>query len=153
MHVQNLINSLWDIRIFLGLVPKESPCTISPCSMKISSYKRLRSCFCRHKRSSDLVFVAKAFLYVRKCVLVYLRHRLNIYVRIVAYFYVILYDKYEIIFWSRPLCKCWYYLSREVDKIYDFESWTKQSKPYCCEEHGSSSSGAGKTSWFSNHDI
>ena len=26
MHVQNLMNSLWDIRIFLGLVPKESPC-------------------------------------------------------------------------------------------------------------------------------
>ena len=33
MHVQNLMNSLWDIRIFLGLVPKESHCTISisPC--------------------------------------------------------------------------------------------------------------------------
>ena len=28
MHVQNLLNSLWDIRIFLGLVPKESPCII-----------------------------------------------------------------------------------------------------------------------------
>ena len=28
MHVQNLMNSLWDIRIFLGLVPKESPCTL-----------------------------------------------------------------------------------------------------------------------------
>ena len=28
MHVQNLMNSLWDIRIFLGLVPKESPCII-----------------------------------------------------------------------------------------------------------------------------
>ena len=27
MHVQNLMNSLWDIRIFLDLVPKESPCT------------------------------------------------------------------------------------------------------------------------------
>ena len=27
MHVQNLMNSLWDIRIFLGLVPKESHCT------------------------------------------------------------------------------------------------------------------------------
>ena len=27
MHVQNIMNSLWDIRIFLGLVPKESPCT------------------------------------------------------------------------------------------------------------------------------
>ena len=27
MHIQNLMNSLWDIRIFLGLVPKESPCT------------------------------------------------------------------------------------------------------------------------------
>ena len=27
MHVQNLMNSLWDIRIFLCLVPKESPCT------------------------------------------------------------------------------------------------------------------------------
>ena len=26
MHVQNLMNSLWDIGIFLGLVPKESPC-------------------------------------------------------------------------------------------------------------------------------
>ena len=26
MHVQNLMNSLWDIRIFLGLVPKESHC-------------------------------------------------------------------------------------------------------------------------------
>ena len=26
MHVQNLTNSLWDIRIFLGLVPKESHC-------------------------------------------------------------------------------------------------------------------------------
>ena len=26
MHVQNLMNSLWDTRIFLGLVPKESPC-------------------------------------------------------------------------------------------------------------------------------
>ena len=26
MHVQNLMNSLWDIRIFLGLEPKESPC-------------------------------------------------------------------------------------------------------------------------------
>ena len=26
MHVQNLMNSLWDIRIFLDLVPKESPC-------------------------------------------------------------------------------------------------------------------------------
>jgi hypothetical protein len=25
MHVQNLMNSLWDIRIFLGPVPKESP--------------------------------------------------------------------------------------------------------------------------------
>jgi hypothetical protein len=25
------MNSLWDIRIFLGLVPKESPCTISSC--------------------------------------------------------------------------------------------------------------------------
>jgi hypothetical protein len=23
------MNSLWDIRIFLGLVPKESPCTIA----------------------------------------------------------------------------------------------------------------------------
>ena len=29
MHVQNLMNSLRDIRIFLGLVPKESPCTKS----------------------------------------------------------------------------------------------------------------------------
>jgi hypothetical protein len=28
MHVQNLMNSLWDIRIFLGLVPKESHCII-----------------------------------------------------------------------------------------------------------------------------
>ena len=27
MHPQNLMNSLWDIRIFLGLVPKESHCT------------------------------------------------------------------------------------------------------------------------------
>jgi len=26
MHVQNLMNSLWDIRTFLGLVPKESHC-------------------------------------------------------------------------------------------------------------------------------
>ena len=26
MHIQNLMNSLWDIRIFLGLVPRESPC-------------------------------------------------------------------------------------------------------------------------------
>ena len=26
MHVQNLMNSLWDIHIFLGLVPKESHC-------------------------------------------------------------------------------------------------------------------------------
>ena len=26
MHVKNLMNSLWDIRIFMGLVPKESPC-------------------------------------------------------------------------------------------------------------------------------
>ena len=26
MHVKNVMNSLWDIRIFLGLVPKESPC-------------------------------------------------------------------------------------------------------------------------------
>ena len=26
MHVQNLMNSRWDIRIFSGLVPKESPC-------------------------------------------------------------------------------------------------------------------------------
>jgi len=26
MHVQNLMNSLWDIRILLGLVPKESHC-------------------------------------------------------------------------------------------------------------------------------
>ena len=26
MHVQNLVNTVWDIRIFLGLVPKESPC-------------------------------------------------------------------------------------------------------------------------------
>ena len=26
MHVQNLMNSLWDIRFFLGLVPKVSPC-------------------------------------------------------------------------------------------------------------------------------
>jgi len=28
MHVQNLMNSLSDICIFLGLVPKESPCII-----------------------------------------------------------------------------------------------------------------------------
>ena len=28
MHVQNLMNSLWDIRIFLGLVPKESLCIL-----------------------------------------------------------------------------------------------------------------------------
>ena len=28
MRVQNVMNSLWDIRIFLGLVPKESPCII-----------------------------------------------------------------------------------------------------------------------------
>ena len=27
MHVQNLMYSLWDIHIFLGPVPKESPCT------------------------------------------------------------------------------------------------------------------------------
>ena len=33
MHVQNLMNSLWDIRIFLGLVPKESPCTILYCTL------------------------------------------------------------------------------------------------------------------------
>ena len=26
MHVQNLMNSLWDIHIFLGLEPKESHC-------------------------------------------------------------------------------------------------------------------------------
>ena len=26
MHVQNLMNSFWDIRIFFGLIPKESPC-------------------------------------------------------------------------------------------------------------------------------
>ena len=30
MHVQNLMNSLRDIRIFLGLVPKESPCIPAP---------------------------------------------------------------------------------------------------------------------------
>jgi hypothetical protein len=29
MHVQNLMNSLRDISIFLGLVPKESPCIFS----------------------------------------------------------------------------------------------------------------------------
>ena len=29
MHVQNLMNRLWDIRIFLGLVPKESNCSSS----------------------------------------------------------------------------------------------------------------------------
>jgi hypothetical protein len=28
MHVQNLMNSLRDIRIFLGLVPNKSPCII-----------------------------------------------------------------------------------------------------------------------------
>ena len=29
MHVQNVMNSLWDIHIFLGLVSKESPCTLN----------------------------------------------------------------------------------------------------------------------------
>ena len=29
MYVKNLMNSLWDIRIFLGLVPKESHCILS----------------------------------------------------------------------------------------------------------------------------
>ena len=28
VHVQNLMNSLWDIHIFLCLVPKESPCIL-----------------------------------------------------------------------------------------------------------------------------
>ena len=34
MHIQNLMNSLWDIRIFLGLAPKESHCIIC-CTLDI----------------------------------------------------------------------------------------------------------------------
>ena len=37
MHVQNLMNSLWDIRISLGLVPKESPCIL--CNKVVLDYK------------------------------------------------------------------------------------------------------------------
>jgi hypothetical protein len=29
--IQNLMNSFWYIRIFLGLVPKKSPCTYIAC--------------------------------------------------------------------------------------------------------------------------
>ena len=39
------MNSLWDIRIFLGLVPKESPCTTwisSPCSFE--KYSNVKFC-------------------------------------------------------------------------------------------------------------
>ena len=42
MHVQNLMNSLWDICIFLGLVPKESPC-IYTMLLQISFQKCCRS--------------------------------------------------------------------------------------------------------------
>jgi hypothetical protein len=41
MHVQNLMNSLWDIRIFLGLVPKESPCTYCFSSTTVAARTRL----------------------------------------------------------------------------------------------------------------
>ena len=35
------MNSLWDIRIFLGLVPKESHCTTYVVEPKIRHYLRL----------------------------------------------------------------------------------------------------------------
>ena len=36
MRVQNLMNSLWDIRIFLGLVPKESLCIYNNNELKVT---------------------------------------------------------------------------------------------------------------------
>ena len=44
MHVQNLMNDLWDIRIFLGLVLKESSCIFkSVVSVIHSSFLRILS--------------------------------------------------------------------------------------------------------------
>ena len=37
MHVQNLMNSLWDIRVFLSVVPKESPCIKWHCNLCVGT--------------------------------------------------------------------------------------------------------------------
>ena len=50
LHVQNLMNSLWDIRIFLGLVPKES------------------HCICRRKLLPQLNFAKQFFCAISSCV-------------------------------------------------------------------------------------
>ena len=39
MHVQNQMNSLWDIRIFLGLVPKESHCITRNGLLRFAAHK------------------------------------------------------------------------------------------------------------------
>ena len=54
MHVQNLMNSLWDIRIFLGLVPKESPCTFQkwPRWLKLWMYPPRRKWFCKRYKAA-----------------------------------------------------------------------------------------------------
>ena len=55
MHVQNLMNSLWDIRIFLGLVPKESPCTNNPANISPHSKDQIvqtgQASTCQHSPS------------------------------------------------------------------------------------------------------
>ena len=54
MHVQNLKNSLWDIRIFLGLIPKES--------------HRITRWYTVHTISSYLrVIIAEILLWHQKC--------------------------------------------------------------------------------------
>ena len=66
MHVQNLMNSLWDIRIFLGLVPKESPCTFQkwPRWLKLWMYPPRRKWFCkRYKAACRFPLVISSDLY------------------------------------------------------------------------------------------
>ena len=55
MHVQNIMNSLWDIRISLGLVPKESPC------ISLVYHERWRSW--RSKALAATTLNHKAFFY------------------------------------------------------------------------------------------
>jgi len=56
MHVQNLMNSLRDIRIFLGLGPKESPSVVTPGKQTIVDNKYVTK---GNEQTSiqDLIFV------------------------------------------------------------------------------------------------
>ena len=61
MHVQNLMNSFWGIRISFGLVPKESPCIFSVKPKHASTISVIITCLNR----STSVYYAQKFTHIK----------------------------------------------------------------------------------------